>query len=70
MTYICHSMDCVMKEKDELLKVFRTLNLDNQAMLLRCAGIVRTAEEAARRAVKGSPTRQSNPRGVKSKKEG
>jgi hypothetical protein len=59
-----------MKEKDELLKVFRTLNLDNQAILLHCAGIVRTAEKAARKAAQGLPTRQNSPQRVKSKKEG
>ncbi|AEF81308.1 hypothetical protein TREAZ_1877 [Leadbettera azotonutricia ZAS-9] len=58
MIYIYHSMDYQMKEKSELLKVFRTLNPDNQAGLLRCAKIAQTAEEAARKAAKGSFARK------------
>jgi hypothetical protein len=68
MTYICHLMDCVMKEKNELLKVFKTLSPANQAGLLCCARIARTAEEAARKAVK-KPHAQQRARAVKPKKE-
>jgi hypothetical protein len=69
MIYIYHSMDFSMKEKDELLKVFRTLSLDNQAELLRCVRIAQTAEEAARKVDKGLLARQNDQQGTRPKKE-
>jgi hypothetical protein len=72
MTYIYHSMDYLMKDKEELLKVFRTLNLDNQAGLLHCARIAQTAEEAARKAAKELLVRRRGRRAERDrpKKEG
>jgi Glu-tRNA(Gln) amidotransferase subunit E-like FAD-binding protein len=45
-----------MESNKELSAIFKELNLENRANLLRCAQVSRTAENAVRKVVDGQKT--------------